>query len=648
MATTQPTSQAVSRSRAAKPKKNFSLGRFLLGALALVVWITALAAVGGVVTYEYQHTGRVFQGVQVRGIDLSNLTVSEAEERLRVAFDPYPLAPVTVRYGDQSWVLTAADLGVDFDARSAAEAAYRVGRQPIVAGDVPAQLTQLQANLQQQLAAYRQGHEVLATEAIDRSAGLAWLEAKAKEINRPVAEATLRIDGQNVSSTSSQVGYSLDVLGTHEALYQALLANQGETIELQVKEVKPLLADVTQAEVFVRQVLDGPITLTATDPDLDTPAPPPSYTVSVKELAPLVSTELAPQIDGSLQVVTHFDVSPLRAKVQGWAADLAREPRDAKLDYTPQSNAITVVSPSQIGRTLDVDATLEAIRQAALSSKRAAALPLTLVEPPVNMHKIDQMGVKELVAQGTTSFKGSSPDRVHNIATASKAVDNAVVPPGATFSFNQAVGDVSAETGYKDSLIIWGDRTAVGIGGGLCQVSTTVFRAAYYGGFPLEERWNHGYVVGWYGQPGLDATVYTPTVDFKFRNTTDHYLIIKSEMDEAKGTLTFKFYGTKPDWQVEVTGPVIEKETPAPAPIYQEDASLAAGETKQVEFAKNGVDVEWRRVVKDGQGQVVSDEVLKSSYTPWPAYFLVGPGTPPPGAPAETPVPEATAAPPNA
>ena len=160
-----------------------------------------------------------------------------------------------------------------------------MGRQPIAANDIPVQLTQLQANLQQQLGAYRQSYEVLAAEAIDRSAGLAWLEDKAQEINRPAAEATLRVDGLDVSSTSSQVGYSLDVIGTHEALYQALLDNQGETIDLQVKENKPLLADVTQAEVLVRQVLGGPLTLAAAEPDVDTPAPPPTYTISAEELA---------------------------------------------------------------------------------------------------------------------------------------------------------------------------------------------------------------------------------------------------------------------------------------------------------------------------------------------------------------------------
>ena len=178
-----------------------------------------------------------------------------------------------------------------------------------------------------------------------------------------------------------------------------------------------------------------------------------------------------------------------------------------------------------------------------------------------------------------------------------------MVPPGAVFSFNQAVGDVSEETGYKDSLIIWGDRTAVGIGGGVCQASTTVFRAAYYGGFPIEERWNHGYVVGWYGTPGLDATIYTPDIDFKFRNTTDHYLIIKSELDEAKGTLTFKFYGTKPRLAGGGDGAETSKETPPPPPVYQRDASLAPGEVRQVEWASKGMDVAWRRVIRDSEGK---------------------------------------------
>jgi vancomycin resistance protein YoaR len=625
MTTMQAPQQTMSRPQPLESKRSFSWGRFMLAVLATAVWLVALAAVAGVVWFQTQHIGRIYPGVSMRGIDLSELTLAEAETVLDAAFDPYPLAPVTVRYGEQSWTLTAKDLGVNFDARSAAGAAFRVGRGSLGGAEPLHLAAQLQANLQDQLAAYRFGHEVLANEAIDRSAGLAWLEERARAINQPTSEATLRIDGLQISSTPSQVGYALDVGSSLEAIYGALLANGGAAVDLTVKETRPLLADVSQTEVFVRQVLAGPVTLTAAQPDLDTDAPPPSFTIPVEELAELVSTETVPQLDGSLQVEAAFDVAPLLAQVQGWAAELAREPQDAELSFDPASGEITVVSPSQIGRSLDVPATLEAIRQAALSPERQAALPLVLVEPAVNMHKVDQMGIKELVVEGSSNFKGSSADRVHNIAVAAAAVDNTVVPPGGVFSFNQAIGDVSEEYGYKDSLIIWGDRTAVGIGGGVCQVSTTVFRAAYYGGFPIEERWNHGYVVGWYGTPGLDATIYTPTVDFKFRNTTDNYLIIKSVLDEAKGILTFRFYGTKPPWQVEVTGPEILKETPPPPAVYQRDASLAPGEVRQVDWAAKGMDVAWRRVIRDAAGNVVQDETLKSSYTPWAAYYLVGP-----------------------
>ncbi len=640
MSTVQATPQAVSRPRPIESKRSFSWGRLLLALLALAIWLAALAAVAGVVWFQQRHAGRIFPGVSVRGIDLSGMTLAEAETVLAAAFDPYPLAPVTVRYDDQSWVLTAKDLGVNFDAASAAAAAYRLGRSPLTASQPLHVAAQLQSNLQQQLATYRFGHEVLADEAIDRSAGLAWLEERARAINQPTSEATLRIDGLQVTSTPSQVGYSLDVAASLDAIYTALLSNEGGAVDLTVKETRPLLADVSQAEVFVRQVLGGPITLTAAEPDRDNDAPPPSFTIPAETLAQLVSTEMTPQLDGALQVVASFDVTPLLPQVQTWAAELAREPRDAEIAFDAQSGEISIVSPSQTGRTLDAPATLEAIRRAALSPDRQAELPLSLVEPAVNMHTIEQLGALTVVAEGTSNFKGSSADRVHNIAVAAAAVDNTVIPPGGVFSFNQVIGDVSAEYGYKDSLIIWGDRTAVGIGGGVCQVSTTVFRAAYYGGFPIEERWNHGYVVGWYGEPGLDATIYTPDVDFKFRNTTDSYLIIKSELNEAKGTLTFKFYGIQPPWTVDVTGPEILKETPPPPAIYQRDASLAPGEVRQVDWAARGMDVAWHRVIRDLTGNVLSDETLKSTYTPWAAYYLVGPD-----AAAESDAPAATATP---
>ena len=219
---------------------------------------------------------------------------------LRVAFDPYPMAPVTVRYGDQTWVLTAKDLGVNFDARSAAEAAYLVGRQPIAARTSPLQLAQLQANLQDQLAAYRFGHEVLAGGGgpLGR-VGLAGGQGAGDQPAHVRSHAAHRRPAGQLDTQPGGLFAGRDRQA--RGVLRGAAGQQGATVDLQVKENKPLLADVSQAEVFVRQVLGGPVTLAAAEPDLDTDAPPPSYTIPAEELAKLVSTEMAPQLDGSFR-----------------------------------------------------------------------------------------------------------------------------------------------------------------------------------------------------------------------------------------------------------------------------------------------------------------------------------------------------------
>ena len=183
---------------------------------------------------------------------------------------------------------------------------------------------------------------------------------------------------------------------------------------------------------------------------------------------------------------------------------------------------------------------------------------------------------------------------------------------------------MTEENGVVEGLIIWGDRTAVGIGGGVCQVSTTVFRAAFFGGFPMVERWAHGYVVSWYGEPGYDATIYEPQVDFKFRNDTSAHLLIQTEVDSQNGTLTFSFYGTRPDREVEVVEYTVQNVRDAPPPVYQEDSSLQPGEEKQVDWPKKGMDVSVTRVVKE-DGEVLREDTFVSRYQPWAAVYLVGP-----------------------
>jgi vancomycin resistance protein YoaR len=164
----------------------------------------------------------------------------------------------------------------------------------------------------------------------------------------------------------------------------------------------------------------------------------------------------------------------------------------------------------------------------------------------------------------------------------------------------------------------------VGIGGGVCQVSTTAFRAAFWGGFRIVERTAHGFRVHWYEPPvGLDATVYSPWVDFKFLNDTPYHLLIETEANLQTGVLAFRFYGTKIGRTVDMEGPSEDNVVPHGPPVYEDDPTLPKGTTKQVEWARDGVDVTIYRIVKKDD-EVVSRDEFFSRYQPWQDVYLVG------------------------
>jgi vancomycin resistance protein YoaR len=330
-----------------------------------------------------------------------------------------------------------------------------------------------------------------------------------------------------------------------------------------------------------------------------------------------------------------LDDDRVRTLLTDWATQIDIEPADARLRFDPASSAVQVLQDSRMGRELDIEGTLDSIQEAVENGSMSGALLIRDVPPAVDSRNVAQMGIKELVASGTSYFAGSSAARVHNIEVAAEKFDGVVIPPNGVFSFNDNVEDVTSANGFEDSLIIWGDRTAVGVGGGVCQVSTTVFRAAYEAGLPIVERYNHGYVVSWYGEPGLDATIYTPSVDFRFRNDTGAYLLLEPVVNSSGGAITFNFYGTKPDRVVTIGEPVISEVIQPADPIYRYDESLDYGVKKQVDWEQEGMTaLVTRTIVENGETRT---ETMTSKYQPWQAVYLYGPGTDIPVTPTVVP-----------
>jgi vancomycin resistance protein YoaR len=239
----------------------------------------------------------------------------------------------------------------------------------------------------------------------------------------------------------------------------------------------------------------------------------------------------------------------------------------------------------------------------------------------------NQYGITELLAEGESWFRGSISSRVSNIKTASTKIQGTLVAPGEVFSFNKAVGPIDKANGFNDAYVISKGRTVLGNGGGVCQVSTTVYRAALNSGLPIVERNAHAYRVGYYEQEfpvGLDATIYQPGVDLKFKNDTKHHILVYSEFDAANSYMSVKIYGTGDGRTVQISEVKKLSEIAPPDAIYEDTEELPKGVVEQVEYPAWGGAVEYTRVVKDANGNEMYNDTFKSYYTPWPAVFKRG------------------------
>ncbi len=333
----------------------------------------------------------------------------------------------------------------------------------------------------------------------------------------------------------------------------------------------------------------------------------------------------------SLPPSYHYDQAKLETFILPLTEKLKIAPVNAVFVF--ENGRVTEFHPSSNGREVDMEKIKNEIAKQVptLTSEGKVTtivipIPLKVLEPEITTEKVNKYGIKELIGEGTSFYQGSIPSRIHNLTLATNRIQGALIPPGEEFSFNKSIGDISALTGYKQAYVIQNGRTVLGDGGGVCQVSTTLFRAVLNAGLPITERNQHAYRVQYYEQnssPGIDAAIYTPNIDLRFKNDTNHYILIQSEQDVAQQSITFYLYGTRDNREITITEPVIVSQSPAPEAAYQDDPTLPKGEVKQVDFAAAGAKVFFTRQVKQN-GKTIIDEKFTSNFKPWQAVFLRG------------------------
>ncbi len=455
-----------------------------------------------------------------------------------------------------------------------------------------------------------------------------------KSINQSPLESQILVDSDNITVTPSQTGQILDQTELENRLTQYLNTGHLDSRLLPLKTAYPHLS--YQSALAIKNILDQvkltPLKLTFANQSwtLDL-----STLINILDLqnsqSDLANTSVfdVPVTIQSVDVGSRSTFDPHlsfnKDKLDQFfipiAKSIDRQVQEPLFNF--DGKRVTQFQPPTSGQKLDLTQSKSLLIQAlAATDFKPITLPVDITEPKNKL--TNELGIKELIGQGISNFAHSIPNRIYNLSLAASRINGVLIPPGETFSFVRTVGDISAASGYKQAYIIKEGRTILDDGGGVCQVSTTLFRAALNAGVPIPDRTAHAYRVQYYEQgfpPGLDATVFSPSVDFKFRNDTPANILIQSHVEGL--SLYVYLYGTSDSRQSKISKPVILSQTPPLPEIRQDDPTLPKGTVKQVDFPAWGANVVFTRTVTRG-GQTLINETYRSNYRPWQAVFLIG------------------------
>jgi vancomycin resistance protein YoaR len=607
----------------AAPARSRGRGGMFLGALAGLIALAAIGVFALAGWYDQQYAGHLFPGVRVLGVDIGGKTPDEARVMLENKVAAFTDQPIVLVWNDQQWTPQPKQLGMQVNLDRTLDNAYNVGR-----GDG------LLNTWRERWDVANEGRVVPLSVSLDEAALQTYLQNEvAPKIDQDLQEGDVWLQGEQVNTTESREGRKLEVYNALVAIRESLARMTTNRIDLPVTITKPAVAqsEIDQTATMLKTMLGGPLVAHYGSKQ---------FSVAPREISQkllLLGRNAGPNAPKHYDV--QFQDDNLKAMVADWADEIDMAPQNARVAWN--GGNLKPLKESQDGVKVNQDKAVAAIKAALQTTdKRNVELPVDISKPKVSSKDLASLGIKELMGTGNTSFAGSTQERATNIKVAADYLNGVVVPPGDTFSFLDAVAPITLDRGYVEGYVIAAERTQKGVGGGVCQVSTTMFRAAFWSALEITERHQHAYRVSWYeskGEPvGFDAAVFDPGVDFKFVNNTPGFLLIESDLTSDE--LNVNIYGTKIADEVKLVGPQIENPKDPPPDIYQLDPTLPPGTKKQVEYAHKGLDTTLTRQIIKG-GQVVKEDQFFSRFEAWPNWFMVAPDV-------QTPYPPRPAGPP--
>jgi len=344
-----------------------------------------------------------------------------------------------------------------------------------------------------------------------------------------------------------------------------------------------------------------------------------------RDLASYTNVSFAPEDLEKYSLLPDFSAKKIGEYLDKISPEINQEAKDAQ--YKVSGGKVIAFGLAQTGYELEKDKATEQIIEALNTNKESIDLPIKETKPEIGSANPADEGIKELIGEGRTSWRGSPANRIHNLTLGANKISGTIVKPGEEFSTVHALSPITAANGFLPELVIKNStRVEPDIGGGLCQVSTTLFRAVIYSGLKVTARTPHSFRVSYYEPPvGMDATVFDPAPDFRFINNMDTPILIWGIA--GNNSLSFQIYGTKDGRKIDISDPVVGGYVSPPDPVYSESSTVESGVIRRVERATPGATASFTYRVTSAAGKVLENETFVSKYVPIPDTYIYGPGT---------------------
>lgn len=557
----------------------------------LLVAVVAAAVTDIVLTLDAIHSG-----VRVGALDLGGMDQAEAAATIDAYVAERGATPIRLVVGDDSWDVSAESIGLSVDASGLAEAAHAVGRGRFV----DAVLDRVRAVVS--------GVDIPLDLDCDQAALDTLIEGVNTSIAQPARDAAVQVEGASVTRVAAEDGLGVDPDEARSAIPAAFLSDD-RTAVVELTALKPAI-DAGRAEDAYQSALamvSAPLQLYYGEKE---------WTVEPATIGGWIDFR---SVEGSAGPVLEAYIASeeVSATILPLVAEVGKPAKDATFSV---SNGVVTIVPAEDGLAADAE-DLATKLQVVLTGgqERRAELTMRRVEAELTTEEAKGLGIVERISTFTTEFSSSNKPRVNNIHTLADALDGTLVAPGGTFSFNGTVGERTAAKGYQEAAAIVNGKLVPQLGGGICQVNTTLFNAVFFSGLPVVQRVNHSQYISHYPK-GRDATVSWGGPDFKFKNDTPNWILVAAGYTNS--SVTISIYGTNPGYKVTYeTGPWTNLTDP---PVREvKDPALPVGTRVVDERGVSGRTIVVTRVVTKGGAEIRRDS-FKSVYRPTQEVVRVG------------------------